>query len=50
MFSVVYIDEGNYRVDTGRVTFMVDWQARLCVCRKFNLDGLSCSHAIAAIQ
>ncbi|XP_057790777.1 uncharacterized protein LOC131007882 [Salvia miltiorrhiza] len=41
--------ERKYRVRAGDRRFMVDLQAKSYECNEFELDGMSCSHAIAAI-
>ncbi|XP_057789843.1 uncharacterized protein LOC131006719 [Salvia miltiorrhiza] len=41
--------ERKYRVRAGDRRFMVDLQAKSCECNEFDLDGMPCSHAIAAI-
>ncbi|XP_057775006.1 uncharacterized protein LOC130993985 [Salvia miltiorrhiza] len=41
--------ERKYKVRAGDRRFMVDLQAKSCECNEFDLDGMPCSHAIAAI-
>ena len=42
-------DEGLWQVASGNYTYEVNLTARTCTCRKWDLSGLPCNHAVSAI-
>ncbi|XP_057802416.1 uncharacterized protein LOC131017616 [Salvia miltiorrhiza] len=40
----------KYKVSCGTKTYVVDLNAKICLCREFDLDLISCAHAAAAIS
>ncbi|CAL2266180.1 unnamed protein product [Prunus armeniaca] len=48
--NVVKINDIEYNVLDGDLNGLVHLQNRSCTCRKFDLEQLSCKHAIAVCQ
>lgn len=46
----IYSGPGLYEIDMGRITHVVKLECRTCTCGAFQLTGIPCPHAIAAIQ
>ncbi|XP_060958349.1 uncharacterized protein LOC115712279 [Cannabis sativa] len=44
------IDMFKYQVTYGDTTFIVDLTENSCSCKEFQLEGIPCAHAIAAID
>ncbi|KAH6780622.1 hypothetical protein C2S52_011859 [Perilla frutescens var. hirtella] len=49
-YTVVPTLNSTFKVHDGRQTFIVDLHQKSCKCREFQLDLMSCSHAVAAIM
>uniref|UniRef100_K3YZL7 SWIM-type domain-containing protein n=1 Tax=Setaria italica TaxID=4555 RepID=K3YZL7_SETIT len=43
-------DRGIWQVSMSEFTFIVDLNSRTCGCRKWNVAGIPCCHAVSAIQ
>ena len=39
----------KYKVTTGTSSFIVDKNERTCSCRRWELSGIPCAHAVCAI-
>ena len=42
-------DDGLWQVASGERTYEINLQKRTCSCRKWDLSGLPCNHAVSAI-
>ncbi|XP_073119706.1 uncharacterized protein [Henckelia pumila] len=47
-YEVIEATEGKYCVYGSTSNELVDLQSKSCTCRKFDIDRIPCSHAIAA--
>ena len=48
-YQVHKANEAQFEVMTGEATLLVDIRCRSCMCRGWDLYGLPCSHAVAAL-
>lgn len=48
-YQVFRVNEAEYQVLSAEVPFIVDIQKRQCACQRWQLLGLPCSHAAAAL-
>lgn len=50
-YCCMYAGNGKFQINcSGGEQFVVDLQAKTCACRKWDLTGIPCSHAIRAIS
>ena len=42
--------DAGYEVDLGEDHFSVNLEDKRCTCRRFDLSGIPCAHAICAIR
>jgi hypothetical protein len=42
-------DSSRFSVTDGTDTYVVNLQDRTCACRKWDLSGIPCAHAVACI-
>ncbi|KAK9290403.1 hypothetical protein L1049_008572 [Liquidambar formosana] len=47
--EVIYAGDGIYEIEYKGQTTVVNLGARTCMCRKWEVTGIPCSHAVAAI-
>ena len=46
---LMYFGEKKYEVDYRQQKFVVNWRKKTCDCKKWDITGIPCHHAISAI-
>ncbi|XP_022033091.2 uncharacterized protein LOC110934216 [Helianthus annuus] len=48
-YTIIWNGEGHYQVTGGVNQYVVNMEQRTCSCRRWELNGIPCRHAVAAI-